>query len=42
MYFNEYNKVKSRTITARYDVDVTNMIMNHSVMMKPIRGQSNQ
>jgi len=42
MHFNEYNKVKSRTVTAGYDVGVTNMIKVHPVMMKPLRGQSNQ
>jgi len=26
MYFNEYNKVKSSTVRAGYDVGVTNMI----------------
>jgi len=42
MYFNEYNKVKSSTVTAGYDVGLTNMIKVHTVMMKPLRGQSNQ
>jgi len=42
MYFNEYNKVKSSTVTVGYDVNVTNMIKVHPVMMKPLRGQSNQ
>jgi len=40
MYFNEYNEVKSITVTAGYDVN--NMIKVHRVMMKPLRGQSNQ
>jgi len=41
MHFNEYKnlKVKSSTITAGYDVGVTNMIKVHPVMMKPLRGQ---
>jgi len=34
-YFNEYNKVKSSTVMAGYDVIVTNMIKVHPVMMKP-------
>jgi len=38
MYFNEYNKVKSGTFTAGYDVGVTNMIKVHPVMVKPLRG----
>jgi len=42
MYFNEYTKVKSSTVTAGYDVGVTNMIKVHQVMTKPFRGQSNQ
>jgi len=42
MYFNEYNKVKSSTVTAGYDVGVTNMIKVHPVMMKPIRDQWNK
>jgi len=42
MYFKEYNKVKSSTVTAGYDVGVTNMIKVHPVMMKAFRGQSNQ
>jgi len=37
-YLNEYNKVKSSTITAGYDVGVTNMIKVHR--MKALRGQS--
>jgi len=37
IYFNEYNKVKSSTVTARYDVGVTNMIKVHPVMMKLLR-----
>jgi len=36
MYFNEYNKVKSCNVTAGYDVDVTNMIKVHPVMMEPL------
>jgi len=42
VYFNEYNEVKSSTITAGYDVGMTNMIKVHPVMMKALRGQSNQ
>jgi len=42
MYLNEYNKVKSSTVTVGYDVDVTNMIKFHRVIMKPLRGQSNR
>jgi len=42
MYLNEYNKVKSSTVTAGYDVGVTDMIKVHRVMKKPLRGQSNQ
>jgi len=42
MYFNEYNKAKSSTVTAGYDVGVINMIKVHPVIMKPLRGQSNQ
>jgi len=42
MHFNEYNEVKSSTITAGYDVGVTNMIKVHPVMMKSLRGQSSQ
>jgi len=42
MYFNEYNKVKSSTVTVGYDVGVTNIIKVHAVMTKPLRGQSNQ
>jgi len=38
MYFNVYNKEKSSTVTAWYDVGVTNMIKVHPVMMKPLRG----
>jgi len=43
MYFNEYNnlKVKRSTVTAGYDVGVTNIIKVHPVMMKHLRGQSN-
>jgi len=41
-YLNEYNKVKSSTITAGYDVGVTNTIKVHRVMKKLLRGQSNQ
>jgi len=37
IYFNEYNKVKSSTDTAGYDVGVTNMIKVHPVIMKPLR-----
>jgi len=37
MYLNEYNKVKSSTVTAGYDVDVTNMIKVHPFMMNPLR-----
>jgi len=39
-FFNEYNKVKSSTVTAGYGVGVTNMIKSHRVIMKPLRGQS--
>jgi len=42
MYFNEYNKVKSSTVTVGYDVGVINMIKVHPVITKPLRGQSNQ
>jgi len=42
MYFNEYNKVESSTVTAGYDIGVTNMIKVQPVMMKPLMGQSNQ
>jgi len=38
----EYDKVKSSTVTARYDVGVTNMIKVHRVMMNSLRKQSNQ
>jgi len=38
MYLNEYNKVKSITITTGYDVGVTNMIKVHRVMMKSLIG----
>jgi len=38
MYFNEYNKVKSSTVTAGYDMGMTNMNKVHPVMMKPLRG----
>jgi len=37
-----HNKVKSSTVTLGYDVGVTNMIEVHRVIMKPLRGQSNQ
>jgi len=37
MYFNEYNKVKTNTITAGYNGGVTN-----TIMMKSLRDQSNQ
>jgi len=42
MYFNDYNKVKSSTVTAGYAVGVTNMIKVHPVMMKPLGGLSIQ
>jgi len=42
MYLNEYNKVKSSTVTAGYDVSVTDMIKVHRVLKKPRRWQSNQ
>jgi len=42
MYLNEYNKVKSITVTAGYDVGETDMIMVHRVLKKPLMGQSNQ
>jgi len=42
IYFNEYNKVKSSTVTAGYDVGVTDMIKVHPVIMKALRGHSNQ
>jgi len=42
MYLNEYNKLKSSTITAGYDVGVTNTIKVHRVMTKALRGQSNR
>jgi len=43
MYFIEYNnlKVKSSTVTAGYDVGVTNIIKVHLVMKEPLKGQSN-
>jgi len=34
MYLNEYNKVKSSTVTAGYDVGVTNMINFHPCGIK--------
>jgi len=37
MYLNEYNKVKCSTITAGFDVGVTDMIKVHRVMKKLIR-----
>jgi len=42
IYFNEDNNVKSSTVTVGYDVGVTNMIKVNPVMMKALRGQSNQ
>jgi len=36
MYFNEYNKVKSSTVTLWYDVGVSNIIKVHAVMTKPL------
>jgi len=42
MHLNEYNKVKSSTVTAEYDEGVTNTIKVHRVMMNTLRGQSNQ
>jgi len=42
MYLNERSKVKISTVTAGYDVGVTNMIKVHPVMTKALRGQSNQ
>jgi len=42
VYLNEYNKMKYNTITAGYDVGVTNMIKVHRVMMKALRDQYNQ
>jgi len=42
MYFNEYNSVKSSTVSAGYDVGVTNMIKSRAVVMKALMGQSNQ
>jgi len=42
MHFNEYNEVKSSTVTVGYDEGVTDMIKFHPVMMKHLRGQSNQ
>jgi len=41
-YLNEYNKVISSTVTAGYDVSVTDMIKVHRVIKKLLRGQSNQ
>jgi len=35
MYFNEYNKVESSTVTVAYDVGVTNIIKVHAIMTKP-------
>jgi len=37
MYLNEYNNMKSCTVTAGYDVGVTNMSKVHRVIMKPLR-----
>jgi len=42
MYFNEYTKVKSSTVTVGYDVGVTNIIKVHAVVTKSLRGQCNQ
>jgi len=41
MYFKEYIKVKSSTITVGYDVGVTNIVKVHAVMPKPLRGHTN-
>jgi len=41
MYLNLYNKVKSSTVTAGYDVGVTDMIKVYRVMKKLLWGQSN-
>jgi len=38
----KYSKVKSSTVTVGYDVGVINIIKVHAVMMKPLRGQTNQ
>jgi len=42
MYFNEYNKVKSSTVTVGYDVGVTNIIKVNAVITKPLSGQFNK
>jgi len=42
MYLNEYNKVKSSTVTVGYNVGVIDMTKVHRVLKKPLRGQSNQ
>jgi len=42
MYFKEYIKVKSSTVTVGYDVGVPNIVKVYAVMTKPLRGQSNQ
>jgi len=36
MYFNDYNKEKSSTVLAGYDVGVTNMDKFHLVLMKSL------
>jgi len=38
MYLNEYNKVKSSTVTAGYDVGVTDMTKVHRVTNKSLGG----
>jgi len=35
MYLNEYNKVNCSTVTAGYDVGVTDMFKVHRVLKKP-------
>jgi len=42
MYLSEYNKEKNSTVTAGYDVGVTDMINVHRFLKKALRGQSNQ
>jgi len=42
IYLNEYNKVKSSTVTTGYDMDVTDIIKIHIFMNKSFWGQSNQ
>jgi len=42
MNLNEYNKVKSITVAAGYDVGVTDMINVHRVMRNPFNHVCNK